>query len=175
MVCLRPFDFESDYVWVACMGDQVVGYLTGCVDTAAQRKRYLIRTIAPLVGRVFQGKYKLGSKTWRFVRSMLGGVIRYEYPHVNYDEYPAHLHINVDVRSRGQGLGQKLMDAYLNQIRGLSVPGVTLDTTNLNEAACRLYEKQGFQLLNRRETRVWNYLFKRSVENRSYGLKLVYS
>ena len=166
-------DYEAEYAWVACMGDKIVGYLSGCVDTAAQRKRYLIRTIAPLVGRVFQGKYKLGSKTWRFVRSMLGGVIRYEYPHVNYDEWSAHLHINVDVRSRGQGLGQKLMDAYLNQIRGLSVPGVFLDTTNLNEAACRLYEKQGFQLLNCRETRVWNYLFKRSVENRSYGLKLV--
>ena len=166
-------DYEAEYAWVACMDDKIVGYLSGCVDTAAQRKRYLIRTVAPLVGRVFQGKYKLGSKTWRFARSMLGGVIRYEYPQVNYDEYPAHLHINVDVASRGQGLGQKLMDAYLNQIRGLSVPGVTLGTTNLNEAACRLYEKQGFQLLNRRETRVWNYLFKRSVENRSYGLKLV--
>jgi len=104
---------------------------------------------------------------------MLGGVIRNEYPHLNYDEYPAHLHINVNVSSQGQGFEQLLMDAYLNQIRGLSVPGVFLDTTNLNEAACRLYEKQGFQLLNRRETRVWNYLFKRSVENRSYGLKLV--
>ncbi len=65
------------------------------------------------------------------------------------------------------------MGAYLNQLRKLDVPGVFLGTTNLNEAACRLYEKQGFQLLNRRETRDWNYLFKRSVENRSYGLKLV--
>ncbi len=104
-------DYEAEYTWVVCMDDKIVGYLSGCVDTAAQRKRYLIRTIAPLVGRVFQGKYKLGSKTWRFARSMLGGVISYEYPHLNYDEYPAHLHIN------------------------------------LNEAACRLYEKTGFKLL----------------------------
>jgi ribosomal protein S18 acetylase RimI-like enzyme len=165
-------DYEADYAWVACKDDKVVCYLTGCIDTAAQHKRYLRNTIAPLVGRILQGKYKLGSKTWRFVRALLGGVVRQEYLHLNYDEYPAHLHINVDVASRGQGLGQKLMDAYLNQIRGLSVPGVTLDTTNLNEAACRLYEKQGFQLLNRRETRVWNYLVEKSVENRSYGLKL---
>ena len=64
-------DFEADYAWVACEKNLVVGYLTGCVDTAAQRKRYLIRTIAPLVGRVFQGKYKLGRKTWRFALSML--------------------------------------------------------------------------------------------------------
>ena len=166
-------DYEADYAWVAGKNAKVVGYLTGCIDTAAQHKRYLRNTIAPLVGRILQGKYKLGSKTWRYARSMLAGVVRQEYLHLNYDEYPAHLHINVGAASRGQGLGQKLIGAYLNQIRKLGVPGVTLGTTNLNEAACRLYEKQGFQLLNRRETRVWNYLFKRSVENRSYGLKLV--
>jgi GNAT superfamily N-acetyltransferase len=168
-------DYEADYAWVACEKNLVVGYLTGCLDTAAQRKRYLIRTIAPLVGRVLQGKYKLGSKTWRYARSMLAGVLRREYPHVDYKEYPAHLHINVQAAMQGQGLGQKLMDAYLNQIRGLSVPGVFLDTTNLNETACRLYERKGFQLLDRQATRVWNYLVDRSVENRSYGLKLVYS
>ena len=166
-------DFEADYAWVANTGDQVVGYLTGGIDTAAQRKRYLFRTIAPLVGKVFQGKYKLGSNIWRFARSLLGGVIRNEYPHNNYDEYPAHLHINVEVSNRGQGLGQKLMDAYLNQIRQLGVPGVFLGTTNLNEAACRLYERRGFKLLDTRPTRVWSYLVEKSVENRSYGLKLV--
>ena len=166
-------DYEADYAWVACEKNLVVGYLTGCVDTAAQRKRYLIRTIAPLVGKVFQGKYKLGRKTWRFALSMLGGVIRNEYSHVNYYEYPAHLHINVDVSSRGQGSGQKLMGAYLNQIRQLGVPGVFLGTTNLNKAACRLYERKGFKLLDTWQTQVWSYLVKRSVENRSYGLKLV--
>jgi GNAT superfamily N-acetyltransferase len=166
-------DFEADYVWVACIDDQVVGYLTGCVDSAVQRKRHLIRTIAPLVGRVFQGKYKLGSKTWRFTRSMFRSVMRNEYPHVNYDKYPAHLHMNVDAAKRGQGLGQKLMEAYLNQIRQLGIPGVFLGTTNLNEAACRLYEKTGFKLLEICQTQVWSYLVGSSVENRIYGFKLI--
>ena len=67
------------------MDDQVVGYLCGRLDTAAQRKRYLIRTIAPLEGRVFLGKYILGSKTWRLARSLLGGVMRKEFPHLRYD------------------------------------------------------------------------------------------
>ena len=166
-------DYEAEYAWVACMGDKIVGYLSGCVDTAAQRKRYLIRTIAPLVGRVFQRKYKLGSKTWRLTRSLLGGVMRNEYPHVNYEEYPAHLHMNVDAANRGQGLGQKLVEAYLNHIRQLRVQGVFLGTTNLNEAACRLYEKTGFKLLDIRQTWVWSYLVGRPMENRSYGMELV--
>ena len=166
-------EFEADYTWVVCVKNRVVGYVTGCVDTAAQRKRHLIRIIAPLVGRAFQGKYNLGRKTWRFTRSILGGVLRKEFPKVNYGEYPAHLHINVDASSRGQGLGQKLMDAYLNQLRKLGIPGVFLGTTNLNKAACKLYEKVGFKLLDARQTRVWSSLVEKSVENRSYGLKLV--
>lgn len=165
-------DFEADYFWVACKNNLLVGYLSGCVDTAGQRKRHLTRTILPLVRRVLQGKYKLGRKTWRFALSMLYGVMRNEYPEVNYDEYPAHLHINVDAASRGQGLGKKLMEAYIDQIRKLDVLGVFLGTTNLNVAACRLYEKMGFKLLDKRQTQVWKYLIGYSVENRSYGLKL---
>ena len=164
-------DFEARYAWVACFDDQVMGYLTGCVDTAAQRKRYLRQTITPLVGRVLQGSYQLGSKTWRYARSMLAGVMRKEYPQVNYEEYPAHLHINVEAAARGQGLGQKLMEAYLDQISDLCIPGVYLDTTNLNKAACRLYEGVGFKLLMKQPTRVWGYLVSSSVENLVYGMK----
>jgi len=165
-------DYEAHYAWVACFKDQVVGYLTGCVDTAAQRKRYLRQTITPLVGRVLQGSYQLGSKTWYYARSMLAGVMRKEHPQVNYEEYPAHLHINVEAAARGQGLGQKLVKAYLDQISGLGIRGVYLDTTNLNEAACRLYERKGFQLLASRPTRVWDYLVSSSVENLVYGMKI---
>jgi len=165
-------DFEGDYTWVAAVDDQVLGYLTGCVDTPAQHKRYLRHTITPLVGRVFRGKYQLGRKTWRYAFSMLAGVMRKEYPQVDHKEYPAHLHINVDVSARGQRLGMKLMGAYLDQLSELSIPGVYLDTTDLNEAACGLYERTGFQLLASQPTRVWDYLVPNSIENRVYGLKL---
>jgi hypothetical protein len=65
------------------------------------------------------------------------------------------------------------MDADLNPLRKLDVPGVFLGKTNLNEAACRLYEKTGFKLLDTRQTRFWSCLVKRPVEIRSYSLKLV--
>jgi RimJ/RimL family protein N-acetyltransferase len=65
------------------------------------------------------------------------------------------------------------MTAYLEQISEMGVPGVFLDTTDFNEAACRLYEAIGFKLLDRRQTLVWREVIDRPVENRSYGLKLV--
>jgi ribosomal protein S18 acetylase RimI-like enzyme len=166
-------DFESDCLWVACVGDQVVGYLTGCINTISQRRRIIERTILPLMWRIIQGKYRLGGKTFNYAKYMALGALRKEYPHVDLKEYPAHLHINVNADSRGRGLGRILMTAYLDQIREMGVPGVFLDTTDLNEAACRLYEAIGFELLDRRPTRVWVDVIDGPVENRVYGLRLV--
>ena len=86
--------------------------------------------------------------------------------------YPAHLHINVDSAWRGRRLGQRLMETYLRQLRELGVPGVSLETTSLNEAACKMYEKMGFRLLEARPDRFWAKWFGHAVENRCYGLKL---
>jgi ribosomal protein S18 acetylase RimI-like enzyme len=64
------------------------------------------------------------------------------------------------------------MEAYLQQLRGLGVRGVTLETTSLNEVACRLYDKMGFRLLEARPDSFWAKWFGHPVENRCYGLKL---
>ena len=166
-------DFESEYLWVASIDDQVVGYLAGCVDTISQRRRIIKRTILPLVRRIILGNYRLGSRTFNYVKYMSSGVLRRENPHVDLEQYPAHLHINVEAAARGRGVGRSLMSTYLDQLRELGVPGVFLDTTDINKAACRLYESLGFKVLDNRQTTVWREVIAGPVENRSYGLKLV--
>ena len=166
-------DFESEYLWVASIDDQVVGYLTGCVDTISQRRRIIKRTILPLVRRIILGNYRLGSRTFNYVKYMSSGVLRREYPYVDLEQYPAHLHINVEAAARGHRLGRRLMSTYLDQLRELGVPGVFLDTTDINKAACRLYESLGFKVLDNRQTTVWREVIAGPVENRSYGLRLV--
>jgi RimJ/RimL family protein N-acetyltransferase len=92
--------------------------------------------------------------------------------HVKLDGYPAHLHINVEAAWRGNRLGERLIKAYLSQLRYLGIPGVHLETTSLNAAACRLYEKTGFRLLEGVQTRLWSHLGHTEVELRCYGQKL---
>ena len=65
------------------------------------------------------------------------------------------------------------MTAYLDQLSDMGVPGVFLDTTDINAAACKLYESLGFMLLDKRQTSVWKDIIPGSVENRCYGLRLV--
>lgn len=165
-------DLEPEHSWVASANGEVVGFLTGCVDTRVHDRK-IFRVIIPRVtDKLMRGKYHFGKLSFRYYRGLLGGLLSGEFTHVDLDLYPAHLHINVEAAWRGYRLGQRLMESYLGQLRGLGISGVYLDTTSLNEAACRLYEKMGFRLLEARPDRFWAKWFGHPVDNLCYGLKL---
>jgi ribosomal protein S18 acetylase RimI-like enzyme len=164
-------DQEPEHAWIACADGEVAGFLMGCVDTRS-RERFWRRDILWAAGRAAVGHYRLGRRTWRFATAFGLAMLRRGEPPVDLSLYPAHLHINLDARYRGLGLGRRLIEAYLDQLCSLGVSGVHLNTTNLNEAACRLYEKVGFRLLAARPTRIWAGFTDQPVESRCYGLQL---
>ena len=166
-------DLEPEHAWVACAEDVVVGFLTGCVDSAAHGRKFTRLVLPGLIGNLLRGKYRFGKNSLSYLAGMLAGLLRGEFTHADLESYPAHLHINVDSAWRGRGLGQKLMETYIQQLRGLGVQGVYLETTSLNEVACRLYEKMGFILLETRPDRFWAKWFGHPVDNRCYGLNLL--
>jgi len=165
-------DLEPEHAWVACSEDVVVGFLTGCVDARVHGRKFQRFILPRLIGNLLRGKYRFGKRSYGYLAGLMGGLLRGESPHADLESYPAHLHINVDSAWRGRGLGQRLMETYLQQLRELGVQGVYLETTSLNEAACRLYEKMGFRLLEARPDRFWAKWFGHPVENRCYGLEL---
>lgn len=166
-------DLEPKHTWVACADGEVVGFLTGCVDTRIHNGK-LLRVIIPrLTGNLLRGKYHFGKRSVHYFGGLLGGLLRREFTRIDLETYPAHLHINVESAWRGYKLGQRLMEAYLGQLRALGITGVYLDTTSLNEVACQLYEKMGFRLLDARPDRFWAKWFGHPVENRCYGLRLL--
>jgi ribosomal protein S18 acetylase RimI-like enzyme len=165
-------DLEPEHAWVACAQKEVAGFLMGCVDAHAHGRKFRCIILPQLIGKLLRGKYRFGKRSFGYLAGLMGGVLRGEFTHVDLETYPARLHINVDSAWRGRGLGQQLMEAYLQQLRGLGVRGVYLETTSLNETACRLYEKMGFHLLDERPDGFWAKWFGHPVENRCYGLKL---
>jgi ribosomal protein S18 acetylase RimI-like enzyme len=165
-------DYEPEHAWVACAGGQVVGFLTGCTDTHRQARILLRKLIPGVAWRLLQGYYHPGKKTWRYVRAIISAGLRREVPLANLELYPAHLHINLAAEWRGYGLGKRLMQAYLAQLKQLGVRGVHLGTTSMNEIACRMYERTGFHLLGARPTRMWAGLIDHPVENLCYGMEL---
>ncbi|MBL7199490.1 MAG: GNAT family N-acetyltransferase [Anaerolineae bacterium] len=165
-------DLEGEYGWVACVEGQVVGFLVGCANSKRQMRRWLCRVLPGVAWRALRGRYRLGRKTWAFTARVALSTLRGEFASADLDRYPAHLHINVAAEYRGRGVGRRLMDAYLEQLRRGGVPGVHLHTTSLNEAACRLYEGAGFRVVDACPTGLWTHLVDRAVEYRCYALAL---
>ena len=162
-------DLEPEHAWVACADGQVVGFLTGCTDTAARSRRWVRLILPGLAGRLLGGHYRLGRKTWRYV-VRLATARPASAPDLR--AYPAHLHVNLAEGWRGRGLGRGLIEACLGQMHALGLPGIHLSTTSVNLAACRLYAALGFRLLAVWPTRLWEGLVEGPVDERVYGLDL---
>jgi GNAT superfamily N-acetyltransferase len=120
------------WTYVAERDGRIVGYLTGCPDTAAFRRTRRRRTMLPLLVRIACGRYPWNADARRFVRLVLRldrgpehrlrGTLGVPLAHA----YPAHLHMNVDAAHRRQGVGGALIERYAADLRAAGVPGIHL-------------------------------------------------
>jgi ribosomal protein S18 acetylase RimI-like enzyme len=131
---------EPESILVAARGREVVGYLTGCVDSERARGA-AVREIRRL----------LRSGAWRrpglaaFLGRALVDVVRDRgAPEEALGApWPAHLHIDFLPEARRKGLGRRLLAQWFERLRGLGVPGVHLGTFAENHGAIRFFEACG--------------------------------
>ena len=165
-------DYEPELAWVATGEEQIIGFLVGSRDTAAQQRTLATRIMPAVLWRLARGRYRTGPLVGQWLRRLVSSALRQDITRADLTAYPAHLHIGVDARWQGQGIGRQLMTRYFDQLRTIRTPGVPLRTTDHNTAACRLYERLGMQLLDARPTRLWTHVLAAPVESRCYGLLL---
>lgn len=145
-IYLTPYmDLEPDSLFVAEVGGEPVGYLTGCPDSeafpteseridAAIRRYHLLRRPATLR---FFARAAFDAAGARILRRPNAGDL--EDP-----RWPAHLHINVVPELRGRGVAPALMDRWLTRLTELGSPGCHLQTLAENPRAVRFFERSGF-------------------------------
>ncbi len=64
----------------------------------------------------------------------------------NWNNYAYVQDITVDAKFRKQGVGTRLIAQAIQWAKSKNLPGIMLETQNINVGACRLYERCGFQL-----------------------------
>jgi streptothricin acetyltransferase len=64
----------------------------------------------------------------------------------NWNKYCYIEDIAVDIQYRQQGIGRSLLTYAIGWARAKNLPGIMLETQDNNVAACRFYERCGFQL-----------------------------
>lgn len=62
-----------------------------------------------------------------------------------YESWPAHAHIDLLERARGQGQGRRLMEAVMARLRERGSPGVHLGVSMRNPRALGFYARLGFR------------------------------
>lgn len=136
-------DREPGSLYVATIDDSVVGYLTGCVDTAVAPStaetlasavlRYWLLFRPGTAGLLYRGLLDT-------VRDRMRASGDFRDP-----RWPAHLHVNLLPAARGSGLGVALMERWLDRLGDIDSPGCHLGTLAENAPAHAFFEKLGFR------------------------------
>jgi GNAT superfamily N-acetyltransferase len=137
--------YEPQSTFVADNGGEVVGYLNGCLDT----KRFLSTMKWRIVPVVLVKALLRGTlwhpQTMRLLRTNIGLWLKNgRRTGPAFDDYPAHLHVNVRQGFRGQRLGQRLVATFCERARDAGVRGVHAGVSAENAPARHFFEQLGF-------------------------------
>lgn len=139
--------YEPEHLLVAETETGVVGYLSGCFDSARCRWVKATRVIPRAIVRALVR----GEVGWREVRYL--GSFLYVAAHGGLRSsppsgYPAHFHVNIAEGARGQGLGTELAEKFFALLRDDGVPGVHVRVRRNSKRASKFFQSLGFTRKN---------------------------
>ena len=130
-----------DFVFVVADELGVAGYILGAPDTA-EHERWLEAEWWPALREQYPvGSFPEGSADENCVAHL------HAPPTTDaaiFDEYPAHLHIDLLARTQGRGYGRRLMNRLLAEMNGAGAPAIHLACSPRNTGAIAFYRRLGF-------------------------------
>ncbi|WP_111466959.1 GNAT family N-acetyltransferase [Microbacterium suaedae] len=129
--------------WVVESGDgRVIGYIVATDDTDAFEEWFRDEWWPDRAER-----YAVPEPTERHrsVVSVAAARAPGREPHAS--THPAHLHIDLLPEAQGQGLGRRLIETLLAELRRRRIPAAHLGTGEDNRGAIAFYERLGFRRL----------------------------
>lgn len=150
-VWIAPYqNILPQWTYVATSDNVVVGYLTGCPDTAKFLRQKWLFCDLPLAVRLSAKIARLSPTEKRFLKRIAGltrgpeqgfpATLRRSLTRA----YPAHLHMNVDASRRRQGIGRHLIARYFADLGQARVAGVHL---YCGSRPREFYRRMGFVVL----------------------------
>lgn len=141
---------EPQSAFVAENNSEVVGYVTGCLDTKRFVRVMTWRVVPAVLVKALVRGTLWHPQTVRLLRVNLSMWLTGGYRNsATLDDYPAHLHVNVREGFRGQRLGQRLVETFCERARAARVRGVHAGVSAENPRARHFFEDLGFVELQR--------------------------
>jgi ribosomal protein S18 acetylase RimI-like enzyme len=131
------------------------GYILGAVDTA-EFETQLERSWWPALRQRYADPSPKPRQTWT-ADDLRAWQIHHPYrtPERLTVAYPAHLHIDLEARFQGLGIGRRLMDLWLETVRALGSNGAHLGVPPANARALRFYRTYGWREVEANHRTVW--------------------
>ena len=146
------FAAEPELLLVAELDGGVAGYLAGGSDARRQQRWFRQNRLGPLALRAVRSREILNARFWKLGWASAGPALRlHRILRRIVDEYPAFLHMNLDAAWQGQGIGRRLLDAFIPMLRERQIPGVHITTGTA--AGRAFFAKNGFTLMASRAIR----------------------
>jgi len=144
-VYVGPYlEFEPELGLILEDGQGICGYALGAFDSQNFFERYEQEWRPALRARFPE---PTGDPVqWSRVQQ-----VHYLYHHPDYfcpepyAQFPSHLHIDLLERSQGQGLGRRMLEQVMEQLRQRGSPGAHLGVSLVNTPAFGFYRRLGFR------------------------------
>lgn len=141
---------EPEHVLVAEDEEGVAGYLVGTHDTRAFEARLEAEWYPPLRAR-YAGATGLTEADQARVRLIMTPDTA---PAEVVTDHPAHIHMNLLPRLRGQKVGTRLLQRWADGARAAGVPGIHLGASAQNPGGIAFWTAVGFTPIRRNERSV---------------------
>ncbi|MFF8767302.1 GNAT family N-acetyltransferase [Nocardiopsis dassonvillei] len=146
-IYLDPYmDHVPESLLIALVDGRMAGYLTGCPDPSAMpgESELMDRAI-----REHRLALRRGPAAF-FARALLDTAVsalrrRPTAGELSDPRWPAHLHVNVESRARGTGVGAALVREWQERLREQGSRGCHLQTLVENTGAVRFFARAGFE------------------------------
>ena len=153
-------DYEPESCIVAEVAERIVGYMVASKDTRHYNRimltRIYPRVCARSLWRLFTLKYRkkqtYQTLWWIITRSWR------EMFHPPFDQFPGHVHFNVDSAYRGQGIGKRLSSITRRHLIDMGVRGshsIVREEEGNDTLSGFLCREGGYRVLKTKRNTVW--------------------
>ncbi|MEO5805094.1 GNAT family N-acetyltransferase [Devosia sp.] len=143
---------EPEHAMVAEDDEGVAGYIVGTFDTDAFAARLEREWWPALRQRYADPALDLTETDRQRVATIMAPPAD---PANIVATYPAHIHMNLRARLRGQGVGMGLLNRWIADARGAGVRGIHLGVSASNGGGIAFWQKGGFVPLQHNARSAW--------------------
>ena len=168
-------DREPRHTWVVehFQTGRIVGYLSGTADVR-RVDRYIPFLLPGVVLHVARAGLMRRPRSRRAILNMLQSLIRgeLELPSNVRRDFPAAFHFNLLPEARGQRLGTRLFEAFLDSMRRMGVRGIHAQAMSVNRVVAHFLSRQGFRRIGTSSLHAFRHIDPQPIELHTWVLPL---